>query len=189
MVKGQIDQWGRNTAKNQPRERPTLPLIVKHIALIPLSGAPRPIASSTSCMILVYHPPADFYQPNWTYPIWSTSNNINLLILYDFDSNCVHAKHIPSCTCYQIVQAYQRAQKLLTLRGLLPKVQELDNDALQARINSMEEKCTNFQLVSPQVQRRNTTERTICTFKNHSILMLYSTNPTLNLDLWDKLLP
>jgi hypothetical protein len=46
-----------------------------------------------------------------------------------------------------------------------------------------------FQLAPPQVHRRNAAERAICTFKNHFIAGLCSTNRDFLLNLWDKLLP
>ncbi len=46
-----------------------------------------------------------------------------------------------------------------------------------------------FQLVPPQVHLRNAAERAICTFKNHFIASLCSTNKDFLLHLWDRLLP
>ena len=85
--------------------------------------------------------------------------------------------------------AYQRAHKLLTFRGLRPKLQKLDNKASQALIHFIQDEGVDFQLVPPHVHRHNAAERAIRTFKTHFIAMLCSTDPTFNMALWDKLLP
>jgi hypothetical protein len=46
-----------------------------------------------------------------------------------------------------------------------------------------------FQLAPPHCHRRNAAKRAICTFKNHFIAGLCSTNRDFPLNLWDKLLP
>ncbi len=45
----------------------------------------------------------------------------------------------------------------------------------------------NFQLVPPDVHRRNAAERAICTWKNHFIAGLCSTDPTFPMAEWDRL--
>jgi len=46
-----------------------------------------------------------------------------------------------------------------------------------------------YQLVPPGIHRRNAAECVICTFKNHFIAGLCTTDPNVPLHLWDKLLP
>ena len=46
-----------------------------------------------------------------------------------------------------------------------------------------------YQLVPPDVHRRNAAERAIRTFKNHLIAGLCSVDPKFPLHLWDRLLP
>jgi hypothetical protein len=45
-----------------------------------------------------------------------------------------------------------------------------------------------FEFVAPNNHRANSTERNICTTKNHIISTLASIHITFPLDLWDKLL-
>jgi len=46
-----------------------------------------------------------------------------------------------------------------------------------------------FQLVPPHVHHHNATKHAICTFKNHFIAGLCSTDKNFPLHLWDCLLP
>ena len=66
-----------------------------------------------------------------------------------------------------ILAVYQRVISLLKSRGLQPKVQKLNNEALQILQQYMVEEHIDFQLVPPGLHRRNAAERAIRTFKNH----------------------
>jgi hypothetical protein len=53
----------------------------------------------------------------------------------------------------------------------------------------MTEEGTDYQLVPLGVHRRDAAERAICTFKNHFIAGLCSTDKNFPLHLWDHLVP
>jgi hypothetical protein len=53
----------------------------------------------------------------------------------------------------------------------------------------MHAKQIDYQLVPPNMHRRNAAERAIRTFKNHFIATLCGTDPDFPLLLWDQLLP
>jgi hypothetical protein len=88
-----------------------------------------------------------------------------------------------------ILAAYQRVISLLKSRGLQPKLQKLNNKALQVLQQYMVEEHINFQLVPPGLHRRKAAERGIRTFKNHFIAGLCTTAADFPLTLWDQLLP
>ena len=118
----------------------------------------------------------------------STSGNEYLLILYDYDSNFIHAEAMKNKSGTEIVNAYRRGHKLLTARGLKPQLQRLDNEASEALKEFMTEEHIDFQLAPPKVHRRNAAERAIRTFKNHFNASLCSTDKKFPLKLWDHLL-
>jgi hypothetical protein len=89
----------------------------------------------------------------------------------------------------QIMAAYKRVHKMLTDRGLKPKLQKLENEASKALQEFMQDNAIDYKLDPPQIHRRNAAERAIRTFKNHFIVRLSSTNRNFQLNLWDKLLP
>jgi hypothetical protein len=88
-----------------------------------------------------------------------------------------------------ILAAYQRVISLLKSRGLQPKLQKLDNKALQVLQQYMAEEHIDFQLVPPGLHPRNAAERAIRTFKNHFIAGLCTTAANFPLTLWNQLLP
>jgi hypothetical protein len=87
--------------------------------------------------------------------------------------------------------AYKRVHKILTARGLKPKLQRLDNEASKTLQEFMQENVIDYQLAPPPppIHQRNAVECVICTFKNHFIVGLSSTDSNFPLNLWDKLLP
>ena len=94
-----------------------------------------------------------------------------------------------NCTKEDILAAYQRVISLLLSRGLQPKLQKLNNKALQILKQYMVEENIDFQLVPPGLHQRNAAERAIRTFKNHFIAGLCTTAADFPLTLWDQLLP
>ncbi len=87
------------------------------------------------------------------------------------------------------LKLYERGHKLLSLRGLRPQLQRLDNEASRALRQFMATEEVAFQLVPPYEHRRNAAERAIHTFKNHFIAGLCSTDSRFPLKLWDRMLP
>ena len=123
------------------------------------------------------------------FPVQSKSGNNYLLILYDYDSNYIHAEPIKNRSASEILRAYQRAHKVLVNAGLRPKLQRLDNECSTLLKDYMHEQNVDYQLVPPGTHRRNAAERAIRTFKNHFIAGLSSVDPKFPLNLWDKLIP
>jgi hypothetical protein len=121
--------------------------------------------------------------------VQSTSGNNYIFVLYDYDSNSIHAKPIPNRKQASIKTAYETVLRLLQRRGLRPKLHRLDNEASQLLKDFMTDEYVDYQLTPPGLHRRNWAERAIQTFKNHFISGLCSTHPDFPLNLWDKLLP
>ena len=84
---------------------------------------------------------------------------------------------------------YTKIHKILTSRGLNPKLHILDNECSQTIIDliiSVDEK---YQLLPPHIHRRNAAERAIQTFKNHFIAGLSSVHNLFPMHLWCRLIP
>ena len=74
----------------------------------------------------------------------SVSGNSYILVVYDYDSNLIHAEPMRNRTKVVILAAYQRALSLLKSRGLQPELQKLDNEASQVLQQYMVEEHINF---------------------------------------------
>jgi hypothetical protein len=111
------------------------------------------------------------------------------MLLYDFDSNYIHAEPLKSRSGPHILAAYTTAHTLSVARGFKPQLQRLDNEASTALLQFLDNNQVDAQLTPPHVHRRNAAARAICTFKNHFIAGLESTAPDFPLHLWDCLLP
>jgi hypothetical protein len=123
------------------------------------------------------------------FQIPSSMGNHYLLIVYDFDSNCIFAEPMKSRTGAEHLAAYKRVHTLLSSRGLNPQLQKLDNEASTELLQFMQDKGIDYQLVPPHMHRRNAAERAIRTFKNHFIATLCGTDKDFPMHLWDRLLP
>jgi hypothetical protein len=123
------------------------------------------------------------------FPLPSSQGNTQLLVLYDYDSNFIHAEPMKTKSAASILNAYKKALAVFIAAGLRPVLQRLDNEASVILKQHMREEHIDFQLVPPGVHRRNAAERAIRTFKNHFIAGLCSTDADFPLHLWDKLLP
>jgi len=111
------------------------------------------------------------------------------MVAYNYNSNTILAEPMTSWTSPALLVAYKCIHHTLTLRGLRPKLQRLDNEASTTLKQYMLDKGVDFQLTPAGIQRRNAAKRAIRTFKNHFIAILCSTDPEFPLRLWDRLLP
>jgi hypothetical protein len=87
------------------------------------------------------------------------------------------------------VKAYDNINQDFTAKGFKPKLQTLDNEASAALKHFFTANAVEYQLVPPHCHRRNYSERSIQTFKEHFVAGLASVDPTFPLHLWDRLLP
>jgi hypothetical protein len=189
MHQGHLDQVRANIQSTHPpassRQQPTIDDYVDDTAP-PLEDNTRTRIIYADCHCttsMVYTDPTEkFLVPN-------VSGNQYILIVYEYDSNYIHAEPMIDRTGPSINAAYQRSIAFLQSRGLKPLLQRLDNEATSALQDFLVASDIDFQLAPPHVHRRKAAERAIRTFKNHFIAGLCSTNLAFPLSLWDKLLP
>ena len=96
---------------------------------------------------------------------------------------------ITTCTKFQLKKVYEEAIHLLKMKGLQPKLQWLDNEALKLMTKFMEEENITYQLTPAGSHRQSIAEKAVHTFKNHFIVSLCSLPDEFPLNLWDKILP
>ena len=77
----------------------------------------------------------------------------------------------------------------LTIKGVKPTVQRLDNEASKAYTDNITKHGLKYQLTPAQMHRRNIAERAIQTFKNHFITVLAGADSSFPKNEWDRLLP
>jgi hypothetical protein len=130
-----------------------------------------------------------YIDPTGKFLVPSVSGNQYILVIYEYDSNYIHAEPMIDRTGPSIIAAYQRSIVFLQSRGFKPLLRRLDNEATGTLQDFLIASDIDFQLAPPHVHRRNAAERAIRTFKNHFIAGLCSTNPDFQLNMWDKLLP
>jgi len=119
----------------------------------------------------------------------SSTGNTQMFILYDYDSNSIHAEPIKNRSAPKILRAFKTVTTTLTNTGLRPKLQRMDNECSTLLADHMTKQGIDFQLVPAGQHRRNAAERAIRTFKNHFVAGLCTTDKHFPLHLWDKLIP
>jgi hypothetical protein len=196
MIKGHMDQQRANLRSTQPTPKPidTTATIKEETDydINPTAIPDHQLAPARSHFIYADCQQTTgqlFTDPTGRFLTTSTSGNAYILVVYDYDSNYIHAEPMKNRTGPEILAAYQRAITMLASRGLRPLLQRLDNEASAALQQYMQEQQVDYQLAPPNIHRRNAAERAIRTFKNHFIAGLCSTDRNFPLNLWDKLIP
>jgi hypothetical protein len=111
------------------------------------------------------------------------------MLCYIYDCNNIKVVPIKSRSDSEWVNAYDGIHQELTVKGLKPNLQTLDNEESTALKNFFTVNNNAYQLVPPQCNRRNATERAIRTFKEQFVAGLSSVDPSFPMHVWDRLLP
>jgi hypothetical protein len=123
------------------------------------------------------------------FPVVSRKGKKYIMVLYDHDSYAILAKPIKDRTAPELLKAFQFMEQELVARGLKPKLMKLDNEASKMLKHYLYQQYIAFQLVPPYIHRRNSAERAIRSLKDHLIAGLCSTDKSLPMHLWDRILP
>jgi hypothetical protein len=118
----------------------------------------------------------------------SSKGNSYVVVCYVYD--CSYVKVIPIKSWYasEWVKAYDHIHQELTVKGLRPRLQTLDNEASASLKSFFTANNMEYQLVPPHSHHRNVAERAIRTIKEHFVAGISSVDPTSILHLWDRLL-
>jgi hypothetical protein len=110
------------------------------------------------------------------------------MVLYDFDSNSIHATPIESRLKGDLVKGYQTMYNDLNRAGIRPILHQLDNECSQEMITAIKANGTKYQLAPPGDHRTNPAERAVQTFKNHFISTLFGADSKFLANQWDRLI-
>jgi hypothetical protein len=123
------------------------------------------------------------------FPVVSSKGNKYIMILYDYDSTAILTQPIKDRTAPELLRAFQIMEQELVTRGLTPKLMKLENEASKLLKTYLHQQNITFQLVPPYSHRRNASEQSIRSFKDHLIARLCFTDKSFPMHLWDRLLP
>jgi hypothetical protein len=83
------------------------------------------------------------------FPITSSRGNKYVMICYDYDCDNIIAEPLKSRTELELLRAYTKINNKLSVGGLKPKLQRLDNEAPGLLKKCMHDNDVYFQLVPP----------------------------------------
>ena len=83
------------------------------------------------------------------FPIMSNKGNQYIMVLYNYDSNAILATGCKSRTGSDLVDTYDELYDQLIKAGIVPVIQQLDNEVSQSLIDTIESKGLDYQLASP----------------------------------------
>jgi hypothetical protein len=124
------------------------------------------------------------------FPVKACSGNQYVMIAYHANSNLILQQAFKSRNDCHRIAAYNSIMTRLAARSLAVNLQILDNEGSTAYKEAITFKWNaKFQLIPPDMHRRNQAERAICTFKNHFLSILVGVDGAFPQYLWDLLLP
>jgi hypothetical protein len=108
-----------------------------------------------------------------------------ILVLHNNDTNNnILAEPMKNRSDSEAIRAYTVMYNELTIKGLRPLFQTMDNEASAALKTFITSREMKFQFIPPHIYRKNAAERAIQTFKNHFIARICSTDKQFPLHLW-----
>jgi hypothetical protein len=122
------------------------------------------------------------------FPAGSSNGYQYMLVMYHYDTNGILVTPQKTQHGNEILRGYTKLYEHLHERGFKPTTQWLDNEASNALKTFNRTQAVEYQLVPPHVHRRNSAERAICTWKNHFVAGICSTDTAFPLHLWDRLI-
>ena len=124
------------------------------------------------------------------FPVRSLSGSYFIMLAYHVDANVILVDPFQSRHDRHHLAAANRVMSRLQKNDHNVDLQILDNECSTAYKLQIEEKWkSTFQLVPPNVHRRNAAGQMIQTFKAHFLSILSGVSITSPNFLWDKLLP
>lgn len=195
-VKGHLDQVRKNLRSTTPKpiEEPVLfDITTNNETIIDSDISPEHITERThACYATCIQKPntgTSYSDQTGRFPVTSSLGNTQLFVLYDYDSNSIHAVPMATKKATEILHSFKKVYNILVQAGLRPKLHKLDNECAEVLHEYMDSVQLPHQLVPPGNHRVNAAERAIRTLKNHLIAGLCSTDKNFPMHLWDRLLP
>ena len=123
------------------------------------------------------------------FPHVSRQWNRYMMVVAHIDSDSIWVEPMKNRTEGEIMLARRRAIKRMHAVGIIPKRQVLDNKTSMAYRQEIMETGMTYQLVPPGDHRRNISEKTIQTWKDHFISVCSGVSAHFPMHLWCKLIP
>ena len=123
------------------------------------------------------------------FPFKSTRGYEYIMVLYDYDANAILARPFKTRQAKELVETWTKLFNDLTKNGHTTKSFIMDNECSTEMKTALKKYNLQYQLVPPDVHRRNAAERAIRTFKNHFLSCLATCNKNFPISEWDRLLP
>ena len=123
------------------------------------------------------------------FPETSKRGNKYQMCLHEIDSNTTWVEPMPSCTKHSMISARANGISRMRAAGLNPKHQILDNKASAKYKSAITNSGMTYQLVPPDDNRRNISEKAIQFWKDHFIAVLSGAAITFPLRLWFQFIP
>lgn len=181
----QTRQGARSTKKSLPTTNGTS---VPTIKIEPVDNSPLQPPTNH---IHIYEEPLSklFTDDTGQFPIRSRSGNQYIMVAYHEDSNTILVEAFKNKSDKNRIPAYESIMRRLKAREHKIDLQILDNEISAEYKRVIEEVWkTKYQLVPPEVHRRNKAERAIRTFKDHFIAILAGVASDFPAYMWDHLL-
>ncbi len=122
------------------------------------------------------------------FPFTSHHGNRYIMVAIHLDANYIFVEPMRSRSKEEMIRAYEKIINRMRLADLGLKKHTLDNKALEAFKQCIQEQQMKYELVPPGNHQRNQAECAIQTFKAHFISILEGANDKFPLSLWCHLL-
>ena len=124
------------------------------------------------------------------FPVRARISNQYVMIAYHCDLNVILAFPFSSIKYIHRLVAYNTIMERLKIRGHHVDLQVLDNEESAAYRQQITDKWkADFQLVPPNIHRRNTAEQDIRTFNAQFLAIIAGVAHNYPRNLWDLLIP
>ena len=182
-IPGHVTQTWQNVCSSKPSK----PLSTTRPPLEPL---PPSNDASREVFIRVYPIRKLYLDDTGWFPVQACPGNQYIMIAYHTEGNLILQQDFPTKADKHHIPAFNVIITCLTVHGLSVNLNIRDNKACAGFKRVIADTWrAKFQLVPPDIQRRNKAERTIHHFKNHFFSILTSVNTAFPLYFWDLLLP
>ena len=111
------------------------------------------------------------------------------MVAYDKDINAILAELMKSRAEHELLRAMTKNHEHLKNRGLHPQLQIIGNTCPALIKQYFRTEKITYQLVPPNLHRKNAAEKAIGTFKDHLISIMRSCDPQFLMHLWCCLIP
>ncbi len=183
-ILGHLAQQRQNVWSTKPK--PTMPQAPNS------TSNPPPMLDLPSHQVFIkVHPISQLYTDDTgRFLVKARSGNQYVMIAYHADGNLILQQAFKMKNDWHRIAAYNAIMSQLAARGLALDLQILDNEASTAYKEAITVKWkAKFQLVPPDMHRRNWVERAIRTFKSHFLSILAGVDTAFPPYLWVLLLP